>query len=299
VPLYLERHAVAVRPRTITTLGERLVHATAAFGDIKLRELERMAGDIAAWQATLPARSGYGIVQALRQTLGVAVRWNYMSANPALSAGRNRTPPPRTIRTYTRDELDALGAEMSVAYRTLPAFAAATGLRPEELFALERRDVDRRARVLTVRQTVSDGDLVELGKTDGSRRQVPLSRRALEALDAIPPRLDTPLLFPAPRGGPVNIDNWRRREWAPAVEAAGIARPARPYDMRATFISDALHAGVPVFTVAKVAGTSVRMIEKNYGRLLDGATADIADRLDALDADRDRAAENADRPSGP
>jgi integrase len=186
---------------------------------------------------------------------------------------------------------------MPAAYATLPAFAAATGLRPEELVALARSDVDRRGRILTVARTISDGSVVELAKTDGSRRQVPLSRRALEALEAIPPRLDSPLVFPAPMGGLVNLDNWRRRVWAPAVEAAGIARPARPYDMRATFISDALHAGVPVFTVAKVAGTSVRMIERTYGRLLDGAMADIAGRLDALDDQRDQAASQAT--SGP
>jgi hypothetical protein len=34
-------------------------------------------------------------------------------------------------------------------------------------------------------------------------------------------------------------------------------------------------------------GTSVRMIERHYGALLDGAGADIADRLDALDLERD------------
>ena len=44
-------------------------------------------------------------------------------------------------------------------------------------------------------------EVVELGKTDGSRRQVPLSPKALHALDALPARLDTPLLFPAPEGG--------------------------------------------------------------------------------------------------
>ena len=36
-------------------------------------------------------------------------------------------------------------------------------------------------------------------------------------------------------------------------------------------------------------GTSVRMIERHYGALLDGAGADIAARLDALDVERDRA----------
>jgi integrase len=293
VELYLERHAATVRPRTIVTLRERLVHATRAFGDVPMRELERMAGDIAAWQARLPERSRYGIVQALRQCLGAAVRWGYMTTNPALLAGRNRQPSPRTVRTFTRSEVDAIAAELVPVYAPLPAFAAATGLRPEEWQALERRDIDRRAGVLNVRRTVSDGEVVELAKTSSGQRQVPLTRRALAALDAIPPRLDTPLIFPAPNGGLLNLDNFRRRAWAPAVESAGIATPARIYDMRSTFASDALAAGVPVFTLAKVMGTSVRMIERHYGALLDGASAGIAGVLDALDAERDRAADRA------
>ena len=280
IDLYLARHAAGVRTRTIVTLRERLAHAIAAFGDVPLRDLERMSGEIASWTATLPERSRYGIVQALRQTLGAGARWGHMTTNPALSAGRNRAPAARTIRIYTRADVDALAA---AAGSQLPVFAAATGLRPEEWQALERRDVDRRAGVLTVRRTVSDGEIVELAKTSGSQRQVPLSRRACSALDATPPRLDTPLLWPAPAGGVLNLDNWRRRTWAPAVKATGLAAPARIYDLRSTFISEALAAGVPVFTVAKIAGTSVRMIERHYGALLDGATADIADRLDALD----------------
>src|SRR5262245_65095383 len=36
VDLYLERHSAVVRPRTITTLRERLVHATRAYGDVSL-----------------------------------------------------------------------------------------------------------------------------------------------------------------------------------------------------------------------------------------------------------------------
>ena len=78
------------------------------------------------------------------------------------------------------------------------------------------------------------------------------------------------------------MNNWRRRDWGPAVEASGIALPARIYDLRATFASDALAANVSVFRLARVMGTSVRMIERHYGALLDGAGADIADRLDAL-----------------
>jgi integrase len=206
VPVYLEAHAATVRGRTIDTLRERLAHPLRAFGTIALRDLERMSGEIATWQAGLPEGSRYGIVQALRQTLEAAVRWEHMTRNPAKAAGRNRIPTPRTIRVYSRGELDALAAAMPPAYAALPAFVAATGLRPEEWQALQRADVDRRERMVTIRRTVSGGELVDLHKTDGSHRQVPLSRRALAALDALPARLDTPLLFPAPGGGVLNLD---------------------------------------------------------------------------------------------
>jgi hypothetical protein len=90
VALYLERHAATVRARTIDALRWRLGIATAAFGDVPLRDLERMSGEIASWRAKLPERSRFAITAALRQGLGAAVRWAYMGANPAKLVGRTR-----------------------------------------------------------------------------------------------------------------------------------------------------------------------------------------------------------------
>ena len=58
-----------------------------------------------------------------------------------------------------------------------------------------------------------------------------------------------------------------------------------------TFASDALAAGVGIHALARIMGTSVRMIERSYGILLDGALESIAGRLDALDRERDDEAE--------
>jgi hypothetical protein len=58
--------------------------------------------------------------------------------------------------------------------------------------------------------------------------------------------------------------------------------------LRSTFASRALAASVSVFQLARIIGTSVRMIERHYGALLDGSGAEIATRLDALDASEER-----------
>lgn len=86
----------------------------------------------------------------------------------------------------------------------------------------------------------------------------------------------------------MNLDNWRSREWAPAVEAAGVATPARIYDLRSTSPQTRWR---PVWACsAWVMGTSVRMIERHYGRLLDGSGEAFANRLNAFDAERDQVA---------
>jgi integrase len=64
-----------------------------------------------------------------------------------------------------------------------------------------------------------------------------------------------------------------------ALDAAGIP-PRRIYDLRSTFASQALAAGVSVFELARIMGTSVRMIERHYGALLQGSGDAIRGKLD-------------------
>ena len=60
VAIYLERHEAAVRARTISTLRDRLGHATRAFGTVPLSELERMTDELAGCNRGCPSARAMG-----------------------------------------------------------------------------------------------------------------------------------------------------------------------------------------------------------------------------------------------
>jgi integrase len=106
---------------------------------------------------------------------------------------------------------------------------------------VERKDVDRAGRAVTVQRRYADGRLPAYPKTERSRRRVPLTQRALDA--------------------------------------AGIARRG-PYALRHTFATEALAAGVSIFELARLMGTSVAMIDRTYGHLATDTDERIRARLD-------------------
>jgi integrase len=201
-----------------------------------------------------------------------------MTRNPALDAGRNPAPRAEELRPFTREEIDALAAELRPVFGPLVVFAAETGLRTNEWVALERRDIDRNDPAILVQRRVADGVLAPYPKT--TRRRVPLTRRAVRAVEALPPRLDTPLLFPAARGGPHRAGHGRNREWYPALDAAGIERRG-PYHLRHSFATEALASGMSIFQLARVMGTSVKTIDRHYGHLAKDSEDAIHAMLDA------------------
>jgi integrase len=264
--LYLERHAANVTDATIDTLRERLAAPRKVFGDWQLRDLEGAADDLAAWAAKRTPYARWSAMRTLRQVFEAAKRWRYITRNPAVDAGPNPEPRGDELRPFTPGEVDALAAELGRVYGALIVVAADTGLRTNEWAATERRDIDRTGKhpAVIVQRRVRDGVVTPYPKTQ--RRRVPLSDRAVAAIEAMPPRLDTPLLFAAPKGGHVNLDTWRTRDWYPALDAAGIARRG-PYHLRHTFATEALANGMSIFQLARVMGASVKTIDKHYGHL--------------------------------
>jgi integrase len=163
-----------------------------------------------------------------------------IDVNPAKLGVDNPSPRRREQRPFESwAQLDAVAAHLSPRYRPMVIFAAATGLRPAARLALDWRDVDLEARVVYVHRSFTKGRL-KCPKTEASRRAV--QTIALEALERTASSEQGALVFPAERGGHLDLHSFRNRQWKPAQLAAGIEPVRRIYDLRHTFATFALRA---------------------------------------------------------
>ena len=280
VETYLPQHDV--QPVTIEKLRYLLSKATADFGDRKIGELTSQ--EIAEWRMRLSPGYRFEATQALRHVLHRAVAWGMIDVNPAKVGVDNpvrRRKEQHPFESWV--ELEAITAAIGPRYGPMILFAAATGLRPAEWIALERRDVDRGERVVYVRRSFTRRQL-KVPKTEASVRAVPLQARALDALDRIEHGNGSPLLFPGERGGYLDIHHFRPFQWRPAQQMAGINPLRRVYDLRHTFATFALRAGISTFDLSRYMGASLTMIDRHYGHLARDGREHAIKLLDALNA---------------
>lgn len=281
---YLAAHEAS--PATIRKLRTQLAQLRAAFGSRPLQSLDEY--ELQAWRKGLAYGARHDVFRATKQLTAQATRWHWLPLDPAATI---KNPRPRRLEiTPPRwAAVTAIAEEIDDRYAALPIFAAGTGLRPEEWAGLTRADLDLEARLVRVRQAFSQGRLIELGadgsKTHRQRREVPLRAAVVEALRAAPVRIDTPVLFPSPRGHYLDTERFRERYWRPAATAAGVDY-FPPKDLRHAFASESLAAGIDLFTLSRRMGTSLKEIDETYGHLVPDAHARELALLDAWDGAR-------------
>src|ERR671911_105207 len=143
---------------TIAKLRWLLGKATAVLGHVRLAELSPKA--VYAWRLTVPEGHRFEATQALRQVLNRAVAWGLIDYNQAKRGVPNPARRSKEKRPFESwQQIDSVAERLGTVYGPMVLFVAATGLRPSELFALERRDVDRAAGVVYVRRAYANGRL--------------------------------------------------------------------------------------------------------------------------------------------
>jgi hypothetical protein len=132
--------------------------------------------------------------------------------------------------------------------------ALLTGARPGELAALTVADFNEAQGVLTLR-----------GKT--GIRTVAVSSAAAEFLtQACKGKTPAAPILATIHGQAWNKDSWKK-PFKEAVTHAKLPQGVVLYSLRHTAISEMIMGDMDSFMVAKLTGTSVAMIEKNYGHL--------------------------------
>ncbi len=141
-----------------------------------------------------------------------------------------------------------------------------TPARPGEIAKVTAQDFDRVNGALTLR-----------GKT--GERVATLSTAAINFFaEKSKDKIGNALLFTRHYGGP-----WSKKTWSDffrdAAKKARLPDETVMYTLRHTAISQLIQGGVDVFLIARMAGTSVAMIEKHYGHL---RHAEARQRLDKV-----------------
>lgn len=141
-------------------------------------------------------------------------------------------------------------------------------LRPGALAALTAGDFDARLGVLRI------------GKDKhGADRRLKLPKdTALVFAEAARHKLPAAPLLARAGGKPWDKDAWKGPVRT-AATAATLPVGATAYTLRHSVISDLVHDGLDLLTVAQISGTSVRMIEQHYGHLRSDVAADALARL--------------------
>jgi integrase len=293
-----QRTVVHLRPKTRRIYdGNLRNHILPVLGD---RELAKLTPSILqAWLSDLsikptgrnkPLAPGT-VAQAYRtlnRVLSAAVDNELIGRNP-LQGVKPPQVPSEPMRFLSHDEVATLADAIGERYGALVLLAAYGGLRAGELIALRRKHLDLLRRTVSVVEQVQYLDReykVSPPKSASGRRSVAIPAFVATALEQHLERCagagPDAIVFSAPQGGHLHLENFRKRVWDPTVARAGLA-PLRLHDLRHTCASLAIAAGADVKVLQRMLGhASAALTLDRYGHLMPGQAETIADRLDAM-----------------
>lgn len=233
-------------------------------------------------------RQAYRLLGAIMRA---AVESGYIAGTPCVGVRLPRLPQ-REMSFLSAKQVRDL-AEAASEYRTLVYVLAYCGLRWGEAAVRRKRCDLLRGRIQVAESLAEVGAELHFGTTKTHQaRTVTLPRflRTMLArhLEGVPVDPDA-LVFTAPVGGPLRLNNFRRRVWVPALRAARLPERVRIHDLRHTCVALLIVRGAhPKEIQGHLGHSSIQVTMDRYGHLF----LDESDRLaEALDATFREAAE--------
>jgi integrase len=218
------------------------------------------------------------ILTTLGYTLKLARKWRLISYNPVADAdkpkARRRTPDIPPLNDIERLAKTMQSRETSA----LVLFAAFSGARKSECFALRWSDIDltRGNETARIVRQFYKGELVDETKTPAGAREIILAPRAARALRelSIAQQLDEHanphgLVFPSPRGSYWRDSNFDRRVWQKARKKAELPHVTF-HTLRYFYISMVRAQGLPAALTEQLVGHVDERTHRGYTRPIPG-----------------------------
>ena len=143
-----------------------------------------------------------------------------------------------------------------------------TRLRQSEQFGLRWENVDFQTGIITVPRS-----------KHGEKRHVPMNDTAREILRSLPSRMKSAYVFPSATGEtPIDPCNFIARVFRKALNKAGV-EDFRWHDLRHTFASRLVTAGVDLRTVQELLGHKTIMMTLRYSHLSPAHQLEAVQRL--------------------
>lgn len=224
------------------------------------------------------AKSANNYLIVLRGIMAFYYHGLKASQNPMVGI-ENLTVVRKKPDPLTADERDKILADMArhypacvVAYFT---FAFFTGMRPEEIIALQWGDIDEPSGVIRVCRVRTFKGTERDGSKTGQERDVDLLPQASAALTTMRPMtsLKSDYIFENPITNAPWHDERSQRDtfWKPTLKRLRI-RQRRAYATRHTFATVALMGGVnAAYVAAQMGHSSTKMFFETYARWINGA----------------------------
>jgi integrase len=262
------------------------VHLVPWFGDrelrsIELHDLERLVAEKLDTLAVKSVRNHLGVLSSL---FSAAKRWGYIERDLTTELAWPTAPEPE-LEFWDRREgakfLEACEKEEPALFPI--AFGSLrTGIRQGEAIGLQTRDVQLQQTQINVQRSVVRG--VEGPPKSKAKRIVPMSPALTAFMEQRLQGLEpTDLVFPGPGRGWWTPDQLKR-PFQRATQAAGVPR-IRWHDLRHSYASQLVIAGVPLVVVQRLLGHSDIRTTMRYAHLRSSSLAQHVAILDAPVAD--------------
>ena len=228
---------------------------------------------------TIQPRTVNRELAVLRSMFTRAIEWQYVKAHPMADIKdlKYQKSPPAFL---TLDQLDQLlEACGSPHLYTFVVLAAHTGMRRSETFNLKWADVNFKRAELTVRQTKNN-----------EYRIIPMNKPVRDTLKKHPRHITSELVLAHGEGTAYKgVDHAFHK----ALEKAGLPR-IRIYDLRHSFASNLVTAGVPLNVVQELLGHKDIHMTMVYAHLAPNAKRAAVDLLvERPEEEEDTPTENA------